>query len=277
MSAISLLAITFLVLVTMRTRPYLMVGWFWYLITALPVIGIIQVGEQARADRYTYIPGIGLSIMLAWSVAEVWQRWPQTRPVWAGLTGAAGLACVLVTGRQISYWEDSHTLFQQTLLVTQDNEIAHGCLGDAYRAEKAYDEAMAEYRTALAIKPNYLAAMINLGSVLGTVGRLDEAIVTLNEATRLKHDDPDARNALGLALALRGNIASALEQFEVAALLKPDSVMAHTQLGKTYGNLGRFDDAITEFSIALRLEPDSAEARAGLDKAVAAKNRPREN
>jgi tetratricopeptide (TPR) repeat protein len=272
-----LLSITATVLRLLRTRPYLAVGWFWYLITILPVIGIIQVGDQSRADRYMYIPMVGLSVMLAWSATDVWRQWPQQwrkiRPAWVGFGAAAGLACLVLTARQVSYWRNSKTLFEHAIQVNGDNAVAHSCLGDALRVEGRYQEALVEYNKAIAIEPRYVAALINLGVDLGLLGRPREALAPLSSAIRLKADDVDARNAFGLALAMQGRLKEAEEQFEIAILLKPDSVMAHTMLGSTLGNLGRIDDAIAQFQEALRLQPGSAEARANLQKALAIKNR----
>jgi Flp pilus assembly protein TadD len=268
-----LIGITALVLRLVRTRPYLLVGWFWYLITLLPVIGIIQVGDQSRADRYMYIPMIGLSMMLAWGAADVWQEWPKARTVLVGLGAAAGLACLMLTARQVSYWENSKTLFVHAIQVTSDNAIAHGCLGDALRVEGRYEDALVEYREAIAIQPRYVAALINMGVDLGLLGRPQEALAPLSSAIRLKGDDVDARNAFGLALAMQGRLKEAEEQFDVAIRLKPDSVLAHTMLGNTFGNLGRMDDAIAQFQEALRLQPSSPEARANLQKALAMRDR----
>jgi tetratricopeptide (TPR) repeat protein len=268
-----LLSITATVLRLVRTRPYLAVGWFWYLITILPVIGIIQVGDQSRADRYMYIPMIGLSVMLAWGAADVWRQWPQTRPIWVGVGVAAGLACLVLTARQVSYWQNSKTLFEHAIQVNGESAVAHSCLGDALRVEGRYEDALVEYRKAIAIEPRYVAALINLGADLGLLGRPGEALAPLSSAIRLKDDDVDARNAMGLALALQGRLKEAEEQFEIAVLLKPDSVMAHTMLGNTLGNLGRIDDAIAQFQEALRIDPASAEARAHLQHALAIRNR----
>lgn len=272
-SGAALVMITAVVLGLVRTRPYLAVGWSWYLVTILPVIGIIQVGDQSHADRYMYIPMVGLSVMLAWGAADVWQHWPKTRSVLAGLGAAAGLACLMLTARQVSYWENSKTLFMHALQVTGDNAIAHGCLGDALRVEGRYEDALVEYRQAIAIEPRYVAALINLGADLGLLGRPQEALAPLSSAIRLKGDDVDARNAFGLALAMQGRLKEAEEQFGVAIRLKPDSVMAHTMLGNTFGNLGRMDDAIAQFQEALRLQPNSAEARVNLQKALAMRDR----
>jgi protein O-mannosyl-transferase len=120
-AGVVLVSFTVLAVVSVRTRPYLAVGWFWYVITVLPVIGIVQVGEQTRADRYTYLPTIGLFIMLAWSGADWWQRRPKVRPFLAGLCGVACVACMVLTWRQISYWKNSETLFQHALEVTDRN------------------------------------------------------------------------------------------------------------------------------------------------------------
>jgi Flp pilus assembly protein TadD len=268
-SGVVLATVTVLVVRLVRTRPYLAVGWFWYLITILPVIGIIQVGDQARADRYMYLPMVGLTVMLAWGAADVWREWPKTHPVWIGAGAAAAVACLVLTARQVSYWHDSKTLFEHAIRVTDDNAIAHGCLADALRVEGRYEEALVEYRTAVAIEPRYVAALINLGVDLGLLGRTGEALAPLQSAIRLKGDDVDARNAYGLALAMRGHLKEAVEQFEVAILLKPDSVLAHTMLGNTLGNMGRLDDAIAQFQEALRLQPDSPELRANLQRSLA--------
>lgn len=250
-AALLLAGITFLALRSIRTRPYLAVGWLWYLVTILPVIGIIQVGYQARADRYTYIPTIGLSLMLAWSAADAWQRWPKVRPALAGLGGAACLACMALTWRQIPYWEDSRTLFQHSIEVTGPNAIAHTCLAEAWREEEMNDQAIAEYRKALAIGPPPAAApgiLINLGTLLSFQGRYAEAIGPLTRAVQLKPGDSILRSNLGKLLAKQGHPGEAVTQFEAAIRLKPDDWEAHIWLGDVLSSLGRIDEARTQFS-----------------------------
>jgi Flp pilus assembly protein TadD len=263
-----LVSITALVMRFLRTRPYLAVGWFWYLITILPVIGIIRVGDQARADRYTYIPMIGLSIMLAWSGADAWRQWRKARLAVGILTGVACAACVSVTWTQIAYWENSVTLFQHAIAVTVNNDFAHDALGNAWRDQVLYDEAISEYRKALAINPHYESALVNLGSLLGRVGRSREAIAPLTEAVRLQPNDALLRNALGLALAIEHRPDQALAQFQEAVRLKPGLADAHLGLGSTLANLGRIDEAIDHFSEALRLKPASTEASRNLQHAL---------
>jgi tetratricopeptide (TPR) repeat protein len=271
-AALGLAGATWLALRARRARPYLLVGWLWYLVTLLPVIGIIQVGDQARADRYTYIPGIGLAIVLAWSAAEAWQRWPQRWPMTRRVLAAAGVAACLamlaLTWRQVSCWQNSVTLFQHALQVTENNAIAHGCLGDAWREQMLYDEAIAEYRRALAIEPSYVASLTNLGAVLGLDRRTAEAIAPLRESVRLQPGVAETRHALGTALAVEGRTGEALAQFEAAISLKPNYAPAHASRGAALANLGRMDEAIAEFSLALRIDPHLADAQRNLQKAL---------
>jgi Flp pilus assembly protein TadD len=268
-----LAGITVLALRFVRTRPYLAVGWFWYLITILPVIGIVQVGTQARADRYTYLPSIGLSLMLAWSGADAWRRWPKARPAMAGLCGVACVALVALTARQIAYWENSVTLFRHAIEVTRNNDIAHGCLGDAWYAQSLNDEAISEYRKAIEINPHYVAALENLGAALGAQGRTGEAIAPLTEAARLWAGDARIQVLLGAALASEGRSNEALPHLEAALRLMPDDAVAHSSLGIALLNLGRNDEAIAQFTEALRIQPRFGEARWNLQKAWAAKDR----
>jgi len=268
-----LAGITVLALGLIRTRPYLAAGWFWYLITVLPVIGIVQVGEQARADRYTYIPSIGLSLMLVWSGADAWRRWPKARPALAGLGGAACVACVVLTARQIPYWKDSVLLFQHTIEVTGPNPIAHGLLGDTWRGQVMYDAAIAEYRKGLEIEPRSVAILVDLGAVLGRTGRTGESIAPFAEAARLQPGDPIIRNSLGEALALAGRPLEALPQIQEAIRLRPGFAPAHAALGGVLESLGRTGEAIAQFSEALRIEPENLEARRYLDAALALRDK----
>lgn len=225
-----LAGITLLSLRTIRTRPYLAVGWLWYLIAILPVIGIVQVGLQARADRYTYLPTIGLILMLVWSGEDAWRQWPKARPVLAGLCGAACVASVALTARQIPYWADSVALFRHTIEVTGPNAIAHGYLGDVWKEQVMYEEAASEYRKGLAIAPHNIALLVNLGDVLGLLGRPGDAIAPLAEAMRLQPGDAVIRNALGEALVRAGRIGEAVAQFSEAVRIQPDNAAARQNL-----------------------------------------------
>jgi protein O-mannosyl-transferase len=276
LAAAVLLGLTWLALAAIRARPYVTVGWFWYLITLLPVVGIVQVGDQARADRYTYIPGIGLALILAWSGAEIWQRWPGARTALAVLGGAAGVAAMALTWWQISYWENSVTLFEHAIQVTDRNAIAHGCLGNAWREQVLYDEAIVEYRKALAIEPHYVASLANLGALLGLKGRTAEAIAPLSEAVQLQPGDAPTRHALGMALAIEGRTNEALAEFDAAIRLRADFAAAHASRGTALASLGRMDEAIAEYTEALRIQPGLADARRNLQKALSIRHVVRE-
>jgi tetratricopeptide (TPR) repeat protein len=237
------------------------------LITLLPVIGIVQVGDQARADRYTYIPGIGLCLMLAWTGAEVWRRWPRMRRPLAALCGAACLALLVLTARQVSYWRNSVTLFQHALEVTDDNAFAHLGLADAWKDAGLSGQAIAEYRKELEISPRERKGLLRLGVLLASLGRIDEAMAPLNEAVQLRPGDAEGHFFLGQTLAQQGRLNDSLAQFEAAVRLKPDYVDAHVSLGTVLVDLGRTDEAIAHFSEALRIDPDSEEASKGLRRA----------
>lgn len=264
-----LAGITILVLRFVRTRPYLAVGWFWYVITILPVIGIIQVGMQAMADRFTYIPTIGISLMLAWSGADAWRRWPKMRPVLAGLGGAACVACAALTWRQIPYWENSKTLCQHTIEVDDDNAVAHACLGYALQEEAIYDqEAISEYLKARAFERHDYGILFNLGTLLWRQGRAAEAIAPWTEAVRIQPDNVKAHNALGALLATEGRPSEAVAQFEAAIRLKPDYWEAHIRLGNALTSLGRIDEAKAQYSMGPGFDRGSSEAQPKLPDAM---------
>lgn len=268
-AVLALSGITILAVRSRHTRPYLFAGWFWYLITLLPVIGLVQVGLQARADRFTYIPLIGLFFIVAWGGADAWRRWPKARPVLAGLCGAAGVACIALTAKQISYWENSVALFQHTIDVTGPNALAHGFLGNVWRGQLMYDQAAAEYRQGLAIAPRNVGLLVDLGDALMQSGRTGEAIEPLTEAVRIVPGDPVIRNVLGSALTQQDRSSEAIPQLQEAIRLKPDFAGAHVSLGLALQRAGQPDAAIAQFSTALHIQPDHAAARHYLDQALA--------
>jgi tetratricopeptide (TPR) repeat protein len=205
-----------------RGRKYLPVGWFWFLGTLVPVIGVVQVGVQAYADRYTYIAYIGLFIMIAWGVSELLSKWACQRIV-LGVSMVIVLTLLgICTFRQISYWKNSNTVFSHALEVTQNNYIAHNCLGEYYLRQGELTLAIQECTKAIKINPAWANAYINLGS----------------------------------ALAKEGKYVAALDQFRQAVELNPDIAGAHYNLGKALGTQGQFDEALEQFQATIRLEPD---------------------
>jgi tetratricopeptide (TPR) repeat protein len=218
----ALLAITALVLYASRKRPYLGVGWLWYLGTLVPVIGLVQLGLQARADRYTYLPLQGLAILLAWGVTDLV---PAHRRRLLGVAAAAALAALAVVTRlQLRHWENSLALFTRAVSVTERNFYAHERLGyellEAGRAEEARDQ----YLEAIAIAPWYTPLYYSLGLAQERAGDRDAAVVAYRTAVRLQPDLAEARGALGLLLLETGNLAGARVQLREATRAMPDSI-----------------------------------------------------
>ena len=273
LAALAITGLSIVVLRVFRTYPYLAVGWFWFLGTLVPVIGLVQVGAQARADRYMYIPMTGLAIMLAWSAADLLRRWPQAGTALAVCAGAACVLCAALTSLQIPYWRNSESLFRHALAVTENNSVAHNNLGNALSQEPGrLPEAIAEYETALQIEPEHAEAHNNLGvALLQTPGRLPDAISHLETALRIKSDYPEAHNNLGNAfLQAPERLRDAATQFETALRLKPDYKEAHSNLGNALARIpGRLPDAIAQYEAALRIDPGHAEAHYNLGTALA--------
>jgi len=199
----SLILLLLLSVATVRARhryPYLAMGWFWYLITLAPVIGIVQVGVQSMADRYSYIPSIGLFIMVAWGVTDAVNGLRQRKVILAILAGGIIIAKSAVTWQQLGYWRDDISLYRRTLQVTTGNYVIHNNLGNALAKQWDLDGAIREFREAIRIKPNYAAAHYNLGMAFAIRGRLDEAIEELSAALRIDPDNVKASYNLGLVL-----------------------------------------------------------------------------
>ncbi len=230
LAAVLLLAVSAAVVYWRSARPYLTAGWFWYLGTLVPVIGIVQVGAQARADRYTYIPMVGLSIMLAWGAAEIVRKRPNTKNILITLAGISGIACMTLTARQTAFWQNSGTLFQHAVDVTENNYIAQN----------------------------------GLGIYLGQTGHASEAIPHLEEASRLVPDDAATHNSLGILYAnLPGHQQQAIAQFEAAVRLHPDYMEAQYNLGLALSQVpGRQAEALAHYEAAQRIQPSPTVAEA---------------
>ena len=251
-----------------RRRPYLAMGWFWYLVTLVPVIGLVQVGSQARADRYTYIPMAGLTVVLAWGAAELVEKRPRLRTAVAALAVVVCLACATLTWRQVGYWQDTTTLFERTLSVTSGNYLGYNILGLAYRNEGRLNEAIASYREAIKINPGFEDAHANLGQALLEEGRSGESLTEVAIVAGMKPDDEEAQYNLGTALAGDGRFEDAIVAFRAALRLKPDYAKAHANLGSALASLGQLDEAIAEFTKALRIDPGLEGLRDNLDAAL---------
>ncbi len=240
--------------------------WGYYVITLLPVIGIVQVGVQSMADRYTYLPSLGPFILLGLIAAWLWKKSTLWRGAWGGLViiGAILIFGYLsfLTYKQVAIWKDSLTLW--TYVIERQPEgvpLAHNNLGIAYKLQGQLDKAVAEFQAALQLKPDYVNAHNNLGLAYASQGNLDIAILEFQAASRLRPDYADAHINLGTAYALQGQLDKAIPEFQTVLRLKPDYAEAHYNLGIAYASQGQLDKAVAEFQAALRLKPDYYEAR----------------
>lgn len=264
-----LLSVSAGILPLARRYPYLPVAWLWYLGTLVPVIGLIQVGMQAMADRYTYVPLIGPFILVAWGLPDSLARWP-SRNLLLGLGGAAViLALMITTGLQARHWKGSVPLFEHALEVTENNFLIHSNLGAVLGEQGKIDEAITQYSKALRIRPSITFAQNNLGVLLARKGRLDEAAMHFLNVLQIRPDHPEAHTNLG-------NIRREQERFEEAAAhyaeairLKPSLVQAHNSLGEILAREGQYQEAIRRFSESIRFEPENPNAHKNLGTLLA--------
>ena len=276
-----------------RSRPYLIVGWLWFLGMLVPVIGVVQVGIQSMADRYMYVPLIGLAMAVAWGFAEL----VRGRGVVVGAS-AVVVVCSLLAVKQVEFWKDSETLFRHAVEVTPGNYLAYNNLGyylsnhgrpaeamqyylksieinplyeDALNnmgyvlaGQKRHAEAIPYYEAALRVKPNHVEVNNNLGNALSELGRIPEAIEHYNIALKFKPDHADAHNNLGIALAMQGKLDEAIPHFRDAIRFRPGYASAHSNLGNALAAQQKFQDAIVEYNECLRLNPQDPQAHNNL-------------
>ena len=243
-----------------RRYPYLPVGWWWYVGTLVPVIGLVQVGSQSMADRYTYVPLIGLFIVVAWGLPDLMARWPRRH---VALTAASALvmaACAVTARAQVQVWTTADTLWEHALAVTTDNHIAHNNFGLRLAGEGHTAEAVAHLTEAVRLDPTYPAAHNNLGLAFAKQGRLDDAVRQFAEALRLDPTYAEAHNNLANALGDLGRVDEAISHYNDALRLRPDYVNARMNLGITLADHGRAEEAVVQFSEALRLDPGNRKA-----------------
>lgn len=268
-AALVLIAVTVAVVRGSRNRPYLLVGWLWYLGTLTPVIGVVQVGLQSMADRYTYVPLVGLFIIVAWGAADLAERWLSQRAVLPA-TAAVVLGALAITARaQVETWRNSLALWQHAVDATSGNAYAQYNLGVVLVQAGRVDEGISRFREALRIDPTYPDVHIDLGNALNARGAFDEAVAEFATVVRLRPDYAEARIAYGNLLRSRGRNSDAIVQYREAVRLNPALASAHNELGNALTSDGQFADAMAEYAQAVRLAPDFAEAHNNVGAALA--------
>ena len=270
-TAIFVLAgMTAVVLVEARRRPFLAVGWGWFLITLLPVSGLVQAGVQARADRFTYLPSIGLYLMAAWGLAELAPRWRWRTAALAASTTVAVVACSLASRSQLWHWKDTMALWTRASMVELriDEYTAHMQSGSVLQDKQRFAEARAHFEAAAGLKPASADPHVALALAYSAEGLPRSAIAAYQTALRLSPDLPIVHNDLGALLEKSGRIEEAIGHFREALRLAPDFTVAHANLALALVKLDRYPEAITEFQAVLRLDPGNALARRALDTLV---------
>ncbi|MCJ7693526.1 MAG: tetratricopeptide repeat protein [Sedimentisphaerales bacterium] len=255
-----LVVISVLIILSARRRGFLLVGWFWYLGTLVPVIGFVQVGVQAVADRYTYVPSIGIFIILAWGFADLARKLSLPKLVTALPAGLLIIAMLICTRMQLRYWKDSFTLFRHTLDVTENNYIMHSSFGGALFEEGRFDEALKHFQQALIINPKFVDARRDIGIVLLKQQKTDQAIAAFQQALQIREDWPEIYNYLGLACAQNGQFKLAVEKYNRALQFQPDYAEAFKNLGIALQQLGQTQQAVESWQKAIKIEPYNPDA-----------------
>jgi len=253
---------------TRRTRPYLLVGWLWFLGTLVPVIGIVKAGDQAMADRFTYLPAIGIFLAATWLVADTAARHALARRALAPAALVALLACLVATRAQVAVWRDSVTLFEHALAVTSRNHLAHLNLSAALVEGGRADAAVEHAEAAAALRPDSAKALTTLGIALAATGRPDAARDAYERALRAEPDSTLAWLGFGVLLAERAQWADAERAYDEVLRRDPQHAKAHAGLGFVFASQGRAADAIAEYRAALAIDPGQLQAHNGLALAL---------
>jgi protein O-mannosyl-transferase len=270
----ALIAISWFVWRERRRFAYLPVGWLWFLGTLVPVIGLVQVGGQAMADRYSYFPSIGIFIAVAFGAQDLAGRF-QFSKITIAVTAAAILAaCLILTEKQLTYWSNDETLFRHATVATDDNEVAHLNLGVALEKQGRKTEAMAEYREALRLYPKSANTHNNLANLLDNAGDTNAALAEYQEAMRLDPKAVPPHNNLGTFYVEIGRLDQAMQQYTEAARLDPKDAHAHYLTGKLLLREGRDSEATPQFRLAAQFAPNDFQMLAYMARVLASDENP---
>jgi Flp pilus assembly protein TadD len=276
-----LACITVAAMATARTRPYVVSGWFWYVLSLLPVVGLVQLGSQALADRYTYLPTVGILWALVWLLDDALRAWRAPALVRLASASVLCVACAAGTRLHLVFWRDSLAAWSHALAVSGGSEVIHAHLADALFHQGRLEEAIGHYRQALEFNPDNPDLHTSLGLAYARLHRADEAraeyeraIAAAQASTQNKIAVARAHNNLGLLIAREGRLSEAVLHFEEALRLHPDYSDAHNNLGVAFRRLGRVADAVAEFQAALRANPLNVQAERNLKDALKKQPRP---
>jgi len=295
MSAAMLLAVLIIIIRVSARHKYLMVGWLWYIGTLLPMIGLIQVGAQAMADRYSYIPLIGIFIMIAWSAEELCPKTKAGKTILTMTSAVIIIAMSVCSRLQVYHWENSLTINAHAVKVTDNNFIALSGYGEALCRAGKYDEGLEYLRKSVFIRPNYDTALYNMGLSYAQQGKYDQAIKYYNKVLQIKPDYAEAQQKIREALSEKDKTDKALQYFDEAKLLedrqqkeqaielykkavelKPNFIVAHGRLGLAMASVGRIDEAVEQFRIVLKDRPQDIEMHCNIGLLLARQDKAEE-
>jgi protein O-mannosyl-transferase len=274
-AAVFLAVITWLAWQTRRRWPYLIVGWLWFLGTLVPVIGLVQTGGQAMADRYTYVPLVGIFIAVAFGIKDLIVRFRIGIVLPALLAILVLGSCLVLTSRQVSYWHDSVSLFSHAVAVTKDNDMAYYCLGLALQEQNNLDEALIDYRNAERLAPERYEIHRNIADILAQAGKPQTALTEYQEAARLNPQSASLHDNLGITLGNLGRYTEALDQYQDAIQLNDGDSRSYYLMGRTLLLQGDEAQAVARFSEALRRNPNDVPTMVFLAGVLASSENPR--
>jgi tetratricopeptide (TPR) repeat protein len=259
-SALALIAVTIIVIRSAKSHPYLALGWLWFLGTLVPVIGIVQVGAQAMADHYTYIPLIGLFIMAAWGVPELVKKWRYHKAALFGSSVLVLTCLFIITWTQLEYWKDGISLYDHALKVTSHNDIIFNCRGDAYCRLGNLERAIEDFDMAVRINPGNVEAYYNRGVTYGKLGNHRRAIQDFDRAIEIEPGSAEPYYNRGFAYSELGDYREAIENYNKVIEIRPENADAYISRGVAYGNLGDQGRAISDYDRAIEIDPGQARA-----------------
>jgi tetratricopeptide (TPR) repeat protein len=258
-AALLIVSVCFLAIFISKKYPYIAVGLFWFLGTLVPVIGLVQVGDQAMADRYTYIPIIGLFIIVAWGTSDLFKKWHYQKAFVSVFSVIVLSALAVCTSYQLRHWKNAITLFEHTVNVTKNNYQAENNLGTAF-VRVDLNKAVFHYKKALKIKPDNVMALYNLGTAFLKEGKSDEAVLYFTKALKINPQKADARMNLANVLFMQGKYDEAVFHYNEILKIYPENADAHYNLANVLASQVKLDEAVSHFKEALRINPEYSKA-----------------